>query len=493
MTTHSFTGASGWYSRRELLSRSFNGIGALALASLLADEPRSASAAGDSGSLLAARKPHFAPAAKRCIFLFMSGGVSQVDTFEYKPALTKFADKTVPPLPNLKGEIAANLTKNVVAMPEVYPFVPRGDSGRHVSSLFENLGPLVDRLAFVHGIIGDSNNHGPATLQIHTGSELQGNPSVGSWISYGLGSESRDLPGYVVICDPRGEPTNGNGCWSAGYLPATFQGTPLNSKGPPIVDLNFPAGMTAARARRELDLIRRLNERHAAERPELRDLEARIAAYELAYRMQIAAPEAIDISSETEATQRLYGLDQPHTRGFGRQCLLARRLAERGVRFTLLVHGVTNSGEIGWDHHGAIRPNIKNVIGEVDRPIAGLLTDLAQRGMLDDTLVVFTSEMGRTPFRQLGTPADADKAGRDHNQYGLCSWLAGAGVKPASDAGQTDEFGVRGIGEEILMRDFHATILHLLGIEDSALTYLHDGRFKRLTDLGGRVLDEILA
>jgi hypothetical protein len=479
-------------SRRELLRRSFNGIGALALASLLADEAPVIAAFGDSAIPLAPKKPHFAAAAKRCIFLFMSGGVSQVDTFEYKPALTKYADKTVPALPNLKGEIAANLTKNAIVMPEMYPFVPRGDSGRQVSSLFEHLGPLVDRLAFVHGIIGDSNNHGPATLQIHTGSELQGNPSVGSWISYGLGSESQDLPGYVVICDPRGEPTNGNGCWSAGYLPATFQGTPLNSKGPPIVDLNLPGGRSAAQARRELDLIRRLNERHAAERPEHRELEARIAAYELAYRMQIAAPEAIDISRESEHTHRLYGLDQPHTRGFGRQCLLARRLAERGVRFTLLVHGVTNSGEIGWDHHGAIGPNLKNVVAEVDRPIAGLLTDLAQRGMLDDTLVVFTSEMGRTPFRQLGTPADRDKAGRDHNQYGLCSWLAGAGIKPASDAGQTDEFGVRGIGEEILMRDFHATILHLLGLDDSALTFLHDGRFKRLTDLGGRVLDDIL-
>jgi hypothetical protein len=478
-------------SRRELLRRSYNGIGALALASLLARDARSA-APGEAASPLAPKKPHFPPAASRCIFLFMSGGVSQVDTFEHKPALTKFAGKTMPALPNLKGEIAANLTKNAIPMPEMFPFARYGESGRLVSSLFEKLGPLVDQLAFVHGIIGDSNNHGPATLQIHTGSELQGSPSVGSWVTYGLGSETQDLPGYVVVCDSRGEPTNGNGCWSAGYLPASFQGAPLNSKGPPIVDLNFPAGLSPARARRELDLIRRLNEKHAAARPEHHELEARIAAYELAYRMQMAAPEAIEITQETENTQKLYGLDQPHTRGFGRQCLLARRLAERGVRFTLLVHGVTNSGEMGWDHHGAIRPNIKNAIGEVDRPIAGLLIDLKQRGLLDDTLVVFTSEMGRTPFRQLGTPADLDKAGRDHNQYGLCSWLTGAGVKPASDAGATDEFGVRGIGPEILMRDLHATILHLLGLDDTALTYLHEGRFKRLTDLGGRVLDDIL-
>ena len=480
-------------SRRELLRRSFNGIGALALASLLADEARSAGAANDSSSPFAPKRPHFPPAVKRCIFLFMSGGVSQVDTFEHKPALTQYAGKMMPPLPNLKGEIAANLTKNVIPMPEMFPFAPFGESGRKISSLFENLGAHVDKLAFVHGIIGDSNNHGPATLQLHTGSELQGSPSVGSWVTYGLGSESQDLPGYVVICDPRGEPTNGNGCWSAGYLPASFQGTPLNSRGPPIVDLNFPGGMTPSRARRELDLIRRLNERHAAERPEHQELEARIAAYELAYRMQMAAPEAIDISHEPEHIHKLYGLDQPHTRGFGRQCLLARRLAERGVRFTLLVHGVTNSAEMGWDHHGAIRPNIRNAIGEIDRPIAGLLADLEQRGLLEETLVVFTSEMGRTPFRQLGTPADLEKAGRDHNQYGLCSWLAGAGVKPASDAGATDEFGVRGVGEEILMRDLHATILSLLGLDDQSLTFLHDGRFKRLTDLGGRVLDDILA
>jgi hypothetical protein len=480
-------------SRRELLRHSFNGIGTLALASLLADDARAVPAANDAANPLSPKRPHIPAPAKRCIFLFMSGGVSQVDTFEHKPALTKYAGKTMPALPNLKGEIAANLTKNVVPMPEMFPFSAFGESGRTMSSLFEHVGPHVDRLAFVHGIIGDSNNHGPATLQLHTGSELQGSPSVGSWVTYGLGSESQDLPGFVVICDPRGEPTNGNGCWSAGYLPASFQGTPLNSKGPPIVDLNFPAGMTAARARRELDLIRRINARHAAERPEHQELEARIAAYELAYRMQIAAPEAIDISREPEHIHKLYGLDQPHTRGFGRQCLLARRFAERGVRFTLLVHGVTNSGEMGWDHHGAIRPNIKNAIGEIDRPIAGLLADLDQRGLLEETLVVFTSEMGRTPFRQLGTPADLDKAGRDHNQYGLCSWLAGAGVKPASDAGATDEFGVRGVGADILMRDLHATILYLLGLEDNVLTYLHEGRFKRLTDLGGRVLDDILA
>src|SRR5437868_13149055 len=253
---------SAYLSRRDLLRRSFNSIGTLALASLLAGESKTRAAPTDAASPLAPKKPHFPPAARRCIFLFMSGGVSQVDTFEHKPALTKYAGKTMPVLPNLKGEIAANLTKNAIPMPEMFPFAPFGETGRQMSSLFENLGPLVDQLAFVHGIIGDSNNHGPATLQLHTGSELLGSPSVGSWVTYGLGSATQDLPGYVVICDPRGEPTNGNGCWSAGYLPASFQGTPLNSKGPPIVDLSFPAGMTASRARRELDLIRRLNERH---------------------------------------------------------------------------------------------------------------------------------------------------------------------------------------------------------------------------------------
>lgn len=480
-------------SRREVLRQSFGGLGALALASLLADDGIVRAADIDAANPLAPRPPHFPPAAKRCIFLFMSGGVSQVDTFEHKPALTKFADRTMPLLPGLKGEIAANLTKNAIPMPEMFPFRPCGESGRQISTRFEHLGPLVDQLAFIHGIIGESNNHGPATLQLNTGSVLQGNPSVGSWVTYGLGSESRDLPGYVVICDPRGDPTNGNAVWSGGYLPATYQGTPLNSKGPAIVDLNRPADLSAARSRRELELLRELNERHARRSAERSELEARIAAYELAYRMQVAAPEAIDIASEPEHIQHLYGLDQPHTRGFGRQCLLARRFAERGVRFTLLVHGVTNSQEAGWDHHGAIRGNIKNAIDEVDRPIAGLLTDLKQRGLLDDTLVVFTSEMGRTPYRQIGSSPDPDKVGRDHNQYGLCSWLAGAGVKPAADAGATDEFGVRGVGEEILMRDLHATILSLMGIDDSVLTYLNEGRFKRLTDLGGRVLDDVLS
>lgn len=480
-------------SRRDVLRHSFAGLGTLALGAMLADDGVLRAAEIDAANPLAPRPPHFPPAAKRCIFLFMSGGVSQVDTFEHKPALTKFAEKTMPMLPGLKGEIAANLTKNAIAMPEMFPFRPCGESGRQVSTRFEHLGPLVDQLAFIHGIVGESNNHGPATLQLNTGSVLQGNPSVGSWITYGLGSESRDLPGYVVICDPRGEPTNGNAVWSGGYLPATYQGTPLNSKGPAIVDLDRPAGLSAARSRRELDLLRALNERHARQSAERSELEARIAAYELAYRMQVAAPEAIDIAGEPEHIQKLYGLDQPHTRGFGRQCLLARRFAERGVRFTLLVHGVTNSQEAGWDHHGAIRANIKNAIGEIDRPIAGLLTDLGQRGLLEDTLVVFTSEMGRTPFRQIGSSPDPDKVGRDHNQYGLCSWLAGAGVKRASDAGETDDFGVRGVGEEIQMRDLHATILSLMGIDDMVLTYLNEGRFKRLTDLGGRVLEDVLS
>ena len=471
-----------------MLNRCFNSIGALALGALVADEASSA----DGIDPLAPKSPHFAPRAKRCIFLFMSGGVSQVDTFEYKPALTKYAGKTIDPSPGLRGEIAAALTKSVTPFPELFPFARFGQSGRQLSSRFRHLGPWVDELAFVHGIVGESNNHGPATLQINTGSVLQGSPSVGAWVTYGLGSENRNLPGYMVICDARGEPTNGAAVWQSGYLPAMFQGTPLNPQGPPIVDLRRPPERTLQTTRQELDLLALLNKKHANTRINAGDLEARIASYELAYRMQIAAPEAVDINSEPVHIQRLYGLDRPVTRGFGRQCLLARRMAERGVSFVLAVHGVTNEGERGWDHHSSIAKRLPKAIQEVDQPVAGLLTDLKQRGLLDDTLVVFTSEMGRTPYRQITEAGSNAEAGRDHNQYALISWLAGAGVRGGSDAGETDELGLGGIGDVIHMRDFHATILHLLGLDNHALTYLNEGRFKRLTDLGGRVLQELL-
>ena len=448
-------------SRRELLRRCWNGAGCVALASMLAEE--AARAAKQVPDPLGPKRPHFPAKAKNCIFLFLSGGVSQVDTFDYKPELSRYAGQRMPELPNVEGEIEAFLRNGALAMPSPFEFRRYGQSGRPVSTLFERLGPLADELAFVYGIRGDSNNHSPATMHSNTGSPFQGNPSVGAWVSYGLGSENRNLPAYVVLPDHRGGPVNGPAVWQSGYLPATFQGTPLRPAGPPILNLDSPPGVDRARARRDLDLLRWMNERHAAARLASDELEARIAAYELAFRMQAEAPEATDISSEPESARKLYGLDDPVTEPFGRQCLLARRLVEKGVRFVLLLHGWEN-GQFSWDHHRELGTLLPARVGEVDRPVAGLLTDLKQRGLLEETLLVWTSEMGRTPFVQANAAAQK-YPGRNHNQWAMVSWLAGAGVQGGATAGATDEFGLRSAGPTLRIRDLHATILHLLGLD----------------------------
>ena len=394
----------------------------------------------------------------------------------------------MPELPNVEGEIEAFLSKGATALPSPFEFRRHGQSGRFVSTLFEHLGPLVDDLSFVYGVKGESNNHSPATMQINTGSPFQGNPSVGAWVTYGLGAQNRNLPGYVVLHDPRGGPVNGPAVWQSGYLPATYQGTPFRPSEPAILNLDSPAGVGRGRARRELDFMRWLNERHSEQRIATGDLDARIAAYELAFRMQTEAAAVTDVSGEPGSVRHLYGLDDPVTAPFGRQCLLARRLAEQDVRFTLLVHGWEN-GQFSWDHHKELETLLPARVREVDKPVAGLITDLKQRGLFDDTLVVWTSEMGRTPFIQ-GSQA---YPGRNHNQWGMASWFAGGGVKPGATAGGTDDFGLRAAGETLYIRDLHATVLRLLGLDQSALTVLHEGRFKKLTDTGGRVLEEILA
>jgi hypothetical protein len=325
-------------------------------------------------------------------------------------------------------------------------------------------------------------------MHVNTGSQLQGSASVGSWVTYGLGSVNQDLPGYVVVQDPRGSPVNGSVVWGNGYLPASYQGTLFRSNGSPILDLDLPQGISRTQQRREFDLLKHLNERHLAERPGANELEARISAYELAFRMQAEAPSVVDLTKESEATKRLYGLDNPTTEGFGRQCLLARRLVESGVRYTLLIHGV-EIGRFSWDDHGNIKERVPQHAAEVDRPIAGLLKDLKARGLLDHTLVVWASEMGRTPFINDLT---GEKPGRDHNQYGLVMWMAGGDVKAGATAGQTDEFGIRALETPIPMRDVHATILNLMGLDDRRLTYLHAGRFRKLTDVGGSVLHQVV-
>ena len=471
-------------SRRDFLCRSCNGIGALALAGLLAEE-----LPGSTVTPVASPLPHSSRKAKHCIFMFMAGGVSHVDTFDYKPALQDYAGQQLPRLSGLSGEIKGYLSKPHRAIPSAFEFKRYGQSGRAVSTLFPRIGECVDDLAFVYGIEVENNNHGPATMHVNTGSQFQGSASVGSWITYGLGSPNRNLPGYMVIQDPRGAPVNGAAVWGSGYLPAAYQGTVLRSSGTPILHLELPEGLDRAQQRREFDLLHYLNSQHQQDRPGASELEARISAYELAYRMQASAPEAVDLSRESIQTRRLYGLDNPMTEGFGRQCLLARRLVERGVRYTLLIHGV-EINKHSWDDHSDVKGRMQNHAAEVDLPVAGLLKDLKQRGLLDETLVVWASEMGRTPFVN---DLKSKTPGRDHNQYALVMWLAGGDVKGGATAGATDEFGIKALHEQIPLRDVHATILNLLGLDDTRLTYLHAGRFHRLTDIGGRVLTEIVA
>ena len=439
---------------------------------------------------LAPKPPHFPAKAKSCIFMYMSGGVSQVDTFDYKPTLTKMAGKRMPLQPGVSGQIEALLKANNQVLASPFEFAQFGQSGRHINKLFEQLGPTVDDLAFLYGVKVDSNSHGATTMHVNTGSIFQGNPSVGAWVVYGLGTQNQNVPGYIVLQDPRGGPMNGAAVWQSAYLPAAYQGTALRSSGTPILDLTSPPGVSRAKARQELDLLRWLNEQHAAKETAADDLDARIASYELAFRMQTEAMDLVNVDKEPEHIRKLYGLDDPIAAPFGRQCLMARRLVESGVRFVLLIHGYEN-GVQSWDQHNQLGEFLSQRVREVDRPVAGLVKDLKQRGMLNDTLVSWTSEMGRTPFAQ--GAGDIVKLGRNHNQYGMVSWMAGGGIRGGATAGQTDEFGLKGIGESLRVRDFHATVLHSLGLNDAALTYLHQGRFKRLTETGGRVVKEILA
>jgi Protein of unknown function (DUF1501) len=471
--------------RRDLIFGTLNGFGALALHQLMSSETtRASESSGMLSGLLPKRK------AKNCIFLFMAGGVSQMDSFEYKPVLNALHGKPIPRVPPITiGELQGKLSFPHVCVGSPFRFQQYGASGRYISELLPNLAKHVDDLAFIHGIEVDNQNHGPATLHVNTGSPFPGSPSVGAWIQYGLGSVNENLPGYVVIQDPRGAPTNGAAVWGNGYLPAAHQGTLLRTSGTPIIDLARPLGVSSEQQRLEFDAIKWLNQRQLSEGSANSELEARIAAYEMAFRLQTAAPELVDLEDETAQTKALYGLDNPQTANFGRQCLLARRMVERGVRHTLLVHGV-EIGPHSWDDHSDVRSGMIRHCAEVDLPVAGLLADLKQRGLLEDTLVVWSSEMGRSPILngKLG-----NKPGRDHNGYALCMWMAGGGVKGGSTVGQTDEFSLRSIDDGIHIRDVHATLLNLMGLDDNELTWLHAGRLRKLTDIGGRILEEIIA
>ncbi len=467
-------------SRREFLRNAGGGIGLLALSGLLRAESRSA-ASDASPSLTAVRPPHFAPRAKRLIWLFMHGGPSHVDLFDPKPDLTKYSGQ---PLPDEFGQVMTrrDVAKNPLLAP-VKPFRPRGESALPISDFLPHIAEMADELCVIRSLHGDSVNHPQSVYQMNTGNVLMGHPSVGSWIAYGLGSENADMPAFVVLPDPGGGIKGGPPAWGNGYLPGACQGTTMRPGEAPILNLRPPAGITARQQRSTLDLAQSLNARHREERDDDAELTTRIAAYELAFRMQVAAPEIVDLRQESSETHALYGLDNPQTREFGQRCLLARRMVERGVRFVQLYSGDTN----GWDAHQNVDKNHSEYCGRTDKPIAGLLQDLKRRGLLDDTLVVWGGEFGRMPMSEQGT-------GRDHNPWGFCAWLAGAGVRGGYAHGATDAIGLRAAEDKVHMRDFHATLLHIMGLDHRDLTYHHNGLDERLTgQLEARVVEEILA
>jgi len=477
------------WSRRDFLFQSGGGIGGLSLAYLLSQDGLLGASTGAcdvkaSGfNPYAPKPPHFAPRAKRVISLFMSGGVSHIDTFDPKPALEKYAGQ---PLTG-KGEVVVRQGNPGPLMPSPFSFRKFGQCGMDVSSLFPLIAQHVDEMAFLRSVYGRSNDHVQASYELNTGKIQMGLPSVGSWVTYGLGSENQSLPAFVVIYDYHGGPLGGPANWSAGYMPAAYQATVLRATGDPIIDLRPPAEVSPEQQRDRLDLLARLNELDLKKYPGSSELAARISSYELAYRMQGCAPEAVDVNSESEATRKLYGLDEKITEPFGRQCLMARRLVERGVRFVQLYHGgIGQQNRDTWDAHDDIKDNHSRHAAEVDRPISALLTDLKARGLLDDTLVVWHGEFGRMPISQKGI-------GRDHNPGAMTVWMAGARINGGQIIGSSDEFGYKAEQQPIAVHDLHATMLHLLGIDHTRLTYLFNGRNMRLTDVYGELIPQIVA
>ena len=462
--------------RRQLLARAGGGFGSLALAGLLAEEGLSAASTPTQPG------PHFAPQARSVIFLFMYGGPSQVDTFDPKPELARWHGKEIPVF---REEDVFRKGTKPTALKSPFRFRKYGEAGIEICDQYPQLGRCADDLCVIRSLHCESNNHGPALFQMQSGSLMTGHPSVGSWVNYGLGSESRELPGFVVMMDHQGAPVNGALNWSNGFMPAGYQGVPLRSQGEPIAYLTPPKGISRERQRAQLDLLSRWNRQYARANPADEELEQRIAAYELAFRMQQRAPEAVDVGRETKSTQRLYGMDQKVSQYFGRNCLLARRLVERGVRF-IQVYSGGNQGPRAWDAHDDVEKNHRLHCTETDQPIAGLLTDLKQRGLLDSTLVVWGGEFGRTPMAE-------DGKGRDHHAPGFSMWMAGGGIRGGTVYGATDEFGYRAVENPVSVPDLHATMLHLLGLNHERLTYRFQGRDYRLTDVSGRVLHEILA
>lgn len=475
----------GWQmpmSRRQMLRRFASGFGMLGLAGLLTEDFLSSALAAETGSAspLLIKPAQYAARAKRIIFLFMSGGPSHVDTFDPKPRLAKDNGK---PLPFEKPKLERTKTGNLLQSP--WSFKQYGQCGTAVSELFPHLATCVDDLCVIRSMVADNINHNGACLQMNTGEQAFSRPSLGSWLLYGLGSENQDLPGFVVISPA--QPAQGAPLWSSSFLPASYQGTLVSDLNNPIANLKNPR-LSAAQQREQLDVLKQLNAIHQQQREEDSRLSARIQSFELAFRMQARAPEAFDITNESPETKKLYGLDDSMTETFGKQCLMARRLAERDVRMVQVYHTQTvkrTSCQL-WDQHGSLKVELPNNCAAVDKPIAGLLKDLKARGLLEDTLVVWGGEFGRTPTAE-GTD------GREHHPFGFTMWLAGGGIKGGLAYGATDEFGWHATENKVHVHDLHATILHLMGINHEKLTYRYSGRDFRLTDVSGKVVNDIIA
>lgn len=478
-------------SRRDFLRWGGTGLGGIALATLLGEQQLRAEDHSpirpviDPSRPYAPRPPHFPAKAKRVVMLFCSGALSHVDTFDYKPELVKRHDT---PMPGSDGLVTFQGQQGNLIKP-LWEFKPRGQSGKMISDLVPHLAEMADEMCFIHSMTAKSNTHGPAENQMSTGFTLDGFPGVGSWVTYALGSECKDLPAFVAIPDPRGVPQIGSRHWSSGFLPAVFQGTAFNAD-KPIANLNRPTEITEGDERATRDFLKVLNDRHLAQNPGDSNLAARISAYELAAKMQLAAAEVSGTAGESASTLEAYGVNDANTTkaGFGKNCLLARRLLERGVRFVQLFNGSYAMGEgVGnWDGHKKIQDQYNIHAPILDQPAAALLRDLKERGLLADTLFVFVTEFGRMPTFQKGAN------GRDHNPKGFTVWLAGAGVKRGFSYGATDDFGYQAVEQVATIYDLHATILRILGLDHERLSFYHNGIERRLTDVHGKVIEPVL-
>ena len=470
-------------SRRDLLAHFATGLGGVALASLLARDASAARVPGEAED----PPPHHQPKAKRAIQIFLQGGLSHVDSFDYKPELSRLHGKSVPGPDRPQGFMGK---VGLLHKPH-FEFKKRGESGLWISDLFPHLIEVADELTVINSMWSGTGNHTPATYEANSGFRTLGFPAAGTWLSYGLGCEVDNLPTFIVLPDTRSLPTGGANNWSAGFLPARHQGVVLNTSGPPVrhltpatkIDENTQAARFAA--------LGELNRRHLEQREGDDALASRIRSYELAARMQQAIPEATDLAKEPANIHKLYGTEQNECRDFGRACLMARRLVERGVRFVQLWSGAAFGSEVHWDAHGSVPNNHRRESSKIDQPVAGLLKDLRQRGMLDDTLVIFNTEFGRTPFSESGDGKVGD--GRDHNADAFSVWLAGAGLKHGMAYGTSDDIGWKTADKPVDVHDFHATILHLMGIEHTRLTFYHNGIQRRLTNVHGHVLMDILS